>query len=206
LAFSLLDDLHKEPPVISRSADTKRLVEEIVPIATLAKFLEGPECHLSLTYVADHENFDALVDVAGALVDTGHCEPRYYLEVTSAVAPHEYLQREALARNGLYFGGPDIRRLGSRRRGTAQVESKLSVRHSAADATAACEWVKTAIAAKASGDYPSPCLLLIRVEPESHLTTYEWLGIVESSHLSAASSDFSAVYLVNTSTGATFEV
>jgi hypothetical protein len=202
LAFASIDDLHTQEFELRRDPEVKRLVEEVLPIAIFAKSFEGPERHIVVTYVAHGNTFDGEIIVSGTTVEHGFLESKYYLEVTSAVAPYEYLQREALARYGSVFGGSNIRRTGSTARGDAEVVSKAVVRDVGDDLEDAKRWVADAISSKSGLAYPRPCFLLVRVEPESNLSLFGWASLVASVRDVSLASGFKAVCLVHTSTGA----
>jgi hypothetical protein len=206
MAFAAMDNLHTQEFELRRDPEVKRLVEEILPIAMFAKSLEGPERHIVVTYFGDSQTFDGEIIVSGATVESGFLESKYYLEITSAVAPYEYLQREALARYGSVFGGPNIRRSGSSGRGDAGVSSKPVVRDVGDDLEDAKRWVRQAISSKCGRAYPQPCLLLVRVEPESNLSLTDWASLISSVRDVCLASDFKSVYVVHTSTGAVHQV
>jgi hypothetical protein len=101
--------------------DDKGLVEEVMPLAALAKHLENPELQVRCKYVGGDANHDARLRLSGAPVDQGFFESDYYVEVTSALSPLDYLRREALTRYGSVFVGSEIERVRSRKRGIDEI-------------------------------------------------------------------------------------
>ncbi len=123
-AFASLESLSAEEYWKRSLPGSKELIEEILPVATLIKHLEVPDRRVRCRFVGGSENHDAEIRLSGPEVEAGFLEPFYYLEGTSAGFPKAHLRREAMARHGHVFGGPDIRRVGSRARGTDDVESR----------------------------------------------------------------------------------
>ena len=205
-AYGLLDAIHDDEYHTRSDPEVKALVEEIIPIATFAKCFEAPERHATIVYTGDTERYDAVMTVTGKTVELGHILPTYYIEVTSAVAPYEYLQREALSRHGSVSGGPNIRRIGKRADGTADVESKPLARHAPDARWDAINWINTAIKKKSAKDYPDPCVLIVRVQTDFIPSLDDWDLLVKESRKSARASDFAASVLVDTSRSELFHL
>ena len=108
----------------ARRDDVKGLVEEVMPLAVLAKHLENPELQVRCKYVGGDANHDARLRLSGVPVDQGFFERDYYVEVTSALSPLDYLRREALTRYGSVFVGSEIKRVRSRKRGIDEIVSQ----------------------------------------------------------------------------------
>jgi len=199
-AFSALEALHTQEFFKRRPAGVKRLVEEVVPMAVFARNFEAPERRVSCKYLGQPgDRADGEIRVAGMYVTQDFCKRSYFIEVTTAEAPYEYLKREALARDGFVFGGPGIRRTGSRHREDSRIESKPSVRDAGAGVDDTAPLVRSAIEKKLKKEYPQPCILLVRVEPEWNLRLRDWCLLAERAMIPAAFRKFAAVYLVETS-------
>jgi hypothetical protein len=123
-AYSVLEALDGDQYRMRSVAGAKERIEEIIPLAALLKHLEIPDRHVRCRFVGGDQDHDAQIRISGPEVEHGLIEQRYFVEVTSAIAPYEYLQREALTRYGHVFGGGDIRRIGSKRRGDDQIVSR----------------------------------------------------------------------------------
>jgi hypothetical protein len=95
----------------ARGPGVKELVEEVMPLAALLKHLENPELKVRCKYVGGEASHDARLRLSGRPVDQGFFEQDYYVEVTSALSPADYLRREALTRYGSVFGGAEIKRV-----------------------------------------------------------------------------------------------
>ncbi len=165
----------------SRSADgVKELIEEVMPLAALLKHLEIPGRHVRCRLVGGDRDHDAQIRMSGPEVDRGIWEPLYFVEVTSAVFPQDYLRREALTRYGSVFLGPVISRIGSKRKGNDRIVSPAAAEDGDAPVQNAITWVRERLIAKAAKTYPSPCLLVVNVNPDRPLTLGEWSKLVKS--------------------------
>jgi hypothetical protein len=163
-----------------RSApESKELIEEVLPLAAFLKHLEIPGRKIRCRYVGGTDNYDARIRITGVEVERGFLAPSYFVEITGAAFPKDYLRREALTRNGHVFGGPRIRRVGSRARGTAGVVSEAAAVDGEAAVREMVRWTESAIARKAEKDYPEPTILLVDVLPDRPLRHSEWCSVTE---------------------------
>lgn len=196
-AFAIADRLSPKQVRLRDEDGVKELLEEVLPLAVFAKSLEGPESHVWIKYLGRNEPCDAIGRFSGALVERGFREGHQKLEVTSAIAPYEYLQREALVEDGVVFGDPNIYREGSRHRG-GKVVNVPTVRDGSEYVDEACEWVADAIRKKSSRIYSQPCTLLVGLKAGKPLALQEWCSVVETGYKAGHKSGFSAGYLVDT--------
>jgi hypothetical protein len=200
-AFAELDNLHASGAHRRSEHGVRELIEEVLPIACFVKHLEGPERHIEAQFHGGNEKFDGKLWIRGAVVKEGYCEPGYYLEVTSAISPTEYLQREALERYGHVFGGPDVQRIGSRRKGGDQIISQPRVADRQARLQEVQEWVLREVGEKSKKDYPPPCFLIVRVEPDSIFSAFDWYEVTEEVSETLPLNAFAGVWMLNTSSG-----
>lgn len=163
----------------ARGSGVKELVEEVMPLAALLKHLENPELSVRCKHVGGYANHDALLKLSGVPVDQGFFERDYYVEVTSAICPLDFLRREALSRYGSVFGGPKIRRVGSRKRGTNEIVSQAAAQDGDSPLLEALSWVKDRLSAKAEKEYPKPCILIVNVEPDRPFGIGEWAALAK---------------------------
>jgi hypothetical protein len=91
----------------------KELVEEVWPISIWLTHLDMPKRHVRARYLGPRENYDASLLVEGGEVRLGLLQREYFVEVTTAGSPRDYLRREALERQGgsLWGGRHPSRRL-----------------------------------------------------------------------------------------------
>lgn len=180
----------------ARSAGVKELVEEVMPLAALLKHLENPELHVRCKYVGGEASHDARLRLSGMPVDQGFFERNYYVEVTSAVSPLDYLRREALTRYGSVFGGPEIKRVRSRKRGIDEIVSQAAAQDGDSPLLEAITWVNERLSAKAEKEYPQPCILVVNVEADRPLGLGEWAALAKGVSGKAAQAKFRKTYIV----------
>jgi hypothetical protein len=205
-AYSALEALDGDQYRMRSVAGAKELIEEIIPLAALLKHLEIPDRHVRCRFVGGEKDHDAQLRISGPEVEHGLIEHHYFVEVTSAGSPVDYLQREALTRYGHVFGGGDIRRIGSKRRGDDQIVSRAVAVDGHAAVENAITWIKTRLMAKAAKDYPSPCILAVNVEPERHLSLSEWSVLASEVQGSVDRHRFKLTFVVNWLTNTVFTI
>jgi len=177
--------------------NTKALLEEVWPIAVFLRVLDIPRRQIRCRYVGDSQDYDARIVLRGKEVDLCLLKRKYFVEVTTAASPVDYLRREALERNGGSFGGMNIRREGSKRKGNDRIISTPVIDHPGDVVLKAEEWVRTAIAKKGAKLYPSPCILLVNTRPGRPLAISQWVQIAESTRPDAEATSFCAVFAVD---------
>lgn len=180
----------------SAGAGVKGLVEEVLPLAALLKHLETPQLHVRCKYIGGDANHDARIKLSGMPVDQGFFEQEYYVEVTSAVHPQDYLRREALTRYGSVFGGPEIKRVRNRKRGTDEIVSQAAAQDGDSPMLDAIAWVKERLSAKAEKEYPQPCILVVNVEPDRPLSLGEWGTLAKEVRGNVSRTQFKLTFIV----------
>lgn len=176
------------------SGSVKPLMEEILPIALLAQHLRTPELQVDVLWFNDSEPRDGKLRLKGKPVELGFYESEYFLEVTTAVSPKDYLQREALLKNGSVHGGDNIKRQGKSR---SPIISKPEVRDSNASVDRAIQWIIDCVRSKASKTYPIPCMLIVNVKPEKVLSVLDWADVFKSVHKAEIESNFKRIYAID---------
>ncbi len=180
----------------ARGDGVRALVGEVLPLAALLKHLENPELRVRCKHVGGDANHDARIKFSGVPVDLGFFKRDYYVEVTSAVSPLDFLRREALSRYGSVFGGPKIRRIRSRKRGTNEIVSEAVAQDGDAPLLEAITLVKERLRAKAEKEYPQPCILVVNVEPDRPLGLQEWAALAREVHGGVARTKFKMTFIV----------
>ena len=190
-----------------RSGDgTKALVEEVMPVAALMKHLETPSRRVRCRLAPENASHDAQLRMSGTEVEHGYFKSAYHLEVTCATAPTDFLTREALTRNGYVYGGGDIRREGSRKKGNDRVVSKATAVSGTAAVGNLVSWIADRIAAKSAKPYPQPCILVIGVSPERNFTARDWADLVDSIPADSDHLTFEFRYIVDWGTNNVFAI
>ena len=195
-AYRALEELSIQDLRLPKN-DAKALIEEVWPLTVLLSHLDVPRRQVRCRYVGDTEGYDARITLRGHEVDRELLKPKYFVEVTTAASPVDYLRREALERNGGSFGGDDIRRVGSRRKGNDRIVSMPVVDHPSDVVRKTEGWVRTAIAKKGAKQYPSPCILLINARPGRSLALSQWVEIAENTRTDAEHTSFCSVFAVD---------
>lgn len=195
-AYSAINAVSPEEFLSRRNPEVKAVIEEIIPLAALLKRMDTPSRRVRCRYFGGGSSgFDAEIHVSGPEVDGGFLRPTYYLEVTTAEHPREYLRRESLRRTGSVYGGPGIRRTGSAARGTADVESFPVAVYGTVACALMAQWVTERIREKASRTYPAPCMLVINAVPEKPLNIREWANVADAAADELASTDFVSCWI-----------
>ena len=176
------------------SGSAKQLIEEILPIALLAQHLRTPELHVDIRWFNDSEARDGKIRLQGKPVDIGFYQAEYFVEVTTAVSPKDYLQREALYEDGIVYGGDTIHRHGKR---GSPIISEPEVLEGKATVIRATNWIIDCVRAKASKTYPNPCILIVNVKPEKSLSILDWAYIFETIQTDVIESDFESIYAID---------
>ena len=187
-----------------RSTDrsVKKLIEEVLPLAMVARYLDIPGRRVHCKYLGESEDdSDGEILVNGASVTSGFMEGRYYVEITAAQFKNEHLMREALARDGSVFDDPKIHREGSKFHGDDKIVSNAVVCDGDQVVLDSLIWINDAVQSKVNNRYLQPCMLIISLSPGRPLSLGEWARVVSAFPRSVTREAFDKVFLVDTSVG-----
>lgn len=191
----------------SRSAEgSKELIEEILPLAAFLKHFEVPNRNVRCKFKGGSEEYDAEIRIFGPEVERGYLSSHYFVEVTTATSPVDYLEREALNRYGHVWHDPDIHRSGSRRKGNDQILNQPTVLDDKHEVRNAISWVKERIHSKSNKIYPKPCILIINAIPEWPPSLEEWCYLKSQIESFIDREKFERTYVVNSSKNFVFEI
>jgi hypothetical protein len=199
-AYKELEALNNEQYYLLQGEDIRKLVQEILPLTAFLKHFERPDRRIKCRYFSGNQNYDAKLKLEGADIDKGFFEAAYFVEVTKAEdEAHEHLRREALHLYGSVFEGKDIRKVGSKRKGTYKIESHAVAVDMDYDVKEAMELVKKVLEKKYAKrkPYPSPCLLLVQVETGRPLALTEWCTFVKEIQSAVNREKFRATYIID---------
>ena len=163
-AYSALERLSDDEFRLRKGKGCKELVEEVIPIAAFLKHFEIPGRQVRCKYILGNQNYDAVIRIQGKDVSLGFLRESYFLEVTTAVSPYDFLEREALSRYGSVFGGGNIRLVGPKRKGDDRIVSTALAEHGDAVVVKASDSARVRLSTNAHNKYPDPCILLVTVE------------------------------------------
>ncbi len=205
-AYSELEALDGDQYRMRSTPGSKELIEEVVPLAALLKHLEVPDRHVRCRFIGGNRDHDAEIRVSGPDVDRGSWKSRYFVEVTVAVSSTDYLKREALTRDGFVFGGDDIRRVGSTKRGDRRVISRAVARDGETPVEDVIKWVTRCLVAKGAKRYPKPCILAVGVQPERRLRLPDWVRVTDAVQQHVNRARFEMAFLVDWWTNTVIEI
>jgi hypothetical protein len=195
-AYAAVEALDEQEYFLRQRDGTKELIEEVLPLAALVKHLETPGRSVSCRHVGGASDHDGEIRMMGREVDQGFWKPQYFVEVTTATFPKEHFRREALARDGSVFMGPEISRVGSRRQGNDRIVSEAMGEDLDAPLLTAISWVRERLMAKNRNSYPRPCLLVVNIEPDRPLSLREWGELAKAVHGSVSATAFERTFIV----------
>lgn len=195
-AYAAFDEARNAPDGIAtlrtrKTKRTKRLVEEILPIAAYVQAKYCPALRMSVTWQGGDQNYDALIKCNGVLVDRGEVRKRYYLEVTSSAHSNDYLVRENINATGGSFGP----RSTVRDKKTGKIKSEPSGYSNEELEAEIVDQVDHIVRKKRRKSYPSPTTLLVQCSIPSIILDDEWERVVAELQCGRDYSPFKEVYI-----------
>ena len=122
--YSLFETIRTSPNGTTRlrmktSKLEKKLLEELMPICKFVQFKYRLGRYISVTWHEGNQQFDAQIVQHGSYIDQGYYLENSFLEVTCAMHPNEYLERERIEKVGFAYGLDGLSRKKNR-----EIESK----------------------------------------------------------------------------------
>jgi hypothetical protein len=178
-AYELLEQIQAEPGGMEElrlitTKRSKRMVEEILPIATLIQARYGPGLRLKIKWVGGDQPYDAILQSYGSIVEHSGLPRRQYLEVTTAVHAKGYLARQHLNQEGFVFAARGVSR-DTKSKATISVPSVYEKHEREMELV---DLIHKTIAKKASKDYRKPIALVVRCDIDAPILDDEWENIV----------------------------
>jgi hypothetical protein len=201
-AYSAFEGLDADSIRMRRGDGTKKLIEEVLPIAAFLKYLEIPERRITCRLAEANQDHDAMIRVSGTYVEHGYFQASYYVEVTTAPSPWDHLEREAVTTNGFVFGGGKIRRDPT----TGQLVSEAVAVNGTDAVTNLAASTAARIEDKCLNTYQQPCILILAVHPERPFEITEWAELASGVSQAGNRDRFAARYAVDWSTNMVFPV
>jgi len=174
------------------SQRSKKMIEEILPLARYVQSQYGPGRKLSVRWLGGSQSYDAYMRNAGAAVKPLGLPARQYLEVTTAVQPNEYLVREHINSNGVAFASRGTRRDPK----TRVITSEPTVYTNREPWDELVQLILSRIENKARKRYPKPTSLIVRCVVEMPVLDDEWSYVVDELRKREASDQFREVVLI----------
>jgi len=196
-AYAVLDGVHSARGGINelrllQSPRAKKLVEEILPLASYILARYGPALRIRIKWVGGNQPYDARQLSTGADVGRGLLPQELFLEVTTAVHPNEHLVRERLTKEGASFSARGTRR----DRKTRQILSEPIVYHNYEFQDELIELIQARITDKASKKYRQNTSLIVGCEAGMPVLDDEWQYIVDALRDKPADHNFHEVVLI----------
>lgn len=167
----------------------KKLVEEIFPIANFLGSFERVGLNVECQYFSGDQSFDAKIYCDGLLVDKKAVLNEYFLEVSLACHPKDFLKRQALEQGVPFFGGYSIEKTNGIIHSTPEVHSNdlIVLEH--------LNFIQSRINKKAAGCYPDNTYLIIPLFPDSIILWDEWIRIIGKMYGGISSMPFSGIFV-----------
>jgi hypothetical protein len=196
-AYAMLDELADSSGGIEElrlltTLRSKRLIEEILPIAVYVQFHHNLGLRLRVRWLSGNQPYDACLLCSGGFVEHGSVPREQFLEVTTAVHPKHYLVREKVAKDGFAFGPDDIHR----DRTTKQIISNAVVKDGTKAQFELADIIVARIIDKKSKHYPVETSLIVQCEAMLALPN-EWADIVDSVRSRVSGHPFREIFLYN---------
>lgn len=208
-AYKELEALNNEQYYLRKGEDIRKLIQEILPLATFLKYFERPGRQVKCRHFSGSQNYDAKLKLEGDEIEKGFLEAEFFVEVTRAECEeYEHLRREALHLYGSVFFGKDIRKVGSKNKGNYKIESQAVAEDMDYEVKEAVTLITKALEKKYNKKrpYPSPCLLLIQVETGRPLALNEWCRLAKEIQGIVNREKFRATYVIDWWTNAVLAI
>jgi hypothetical protein len=88
----------------------KKLIEELLPLSRYIQFNYRIGRYISICWIDDNQTYDAEIMQTGFYVNDNFYPPKAFLEVTCAMHPNDYLNREMLEVHGYSYGVENVSR------------------------------------------------------------------------------------------------
>jgi hypothetical protein len=175
-----------------RTPRSKKLIEEILPLARYVQRRYGPGLRIEVRWKGGNQTHDAFIRCSGADIEHRGVPRRQFLEVTTAVHPNEYLTREQLNAEGFSWGP----RLARRDRKTRRVLSEPAVNEYREAENEHIEQILDVIRVKQAKRYPPSTTLLVRCVVNMPMLDDEWAYIASAVRKACSSVPFREVILI----------
>ena len=189
-AFNLLQSEVDISKLRLRKDGCKELVEEILPVATFLGCFERPGLNLFCQYFPRNKkgsmtkSFEAKVYCEGLLVEKRALHNEYFIEVSVACHPKDYLKRECSVKGFPCFEGSEIER-----QPDGTIKSAPQARTSCDLIAEHLNYIRSRIEDKSNKNYPNNTFLIIPLFPDAIIMQGEWMSILEKllavEHISA---------------------
>lgn len=196
----VLENDHDGKELNKRPRNIKVLIEEILPISvyTKAKYKLGNS--FEVCWASRTQPIDAEIQISNNSLNRDLREKSYYLEVTCAVHPKEYLVRELLNAQGYSYAPDGIEKIGKNLISECiSYENYRFIDHFV-------EIINLGIKKKANKDYPENTILIVCCELDVLYTSREWSILEEKVTALRFEHNFKEIFIYNSSTKQSFTI
>jgi len=176
-----------------RKGKDKKLIEEILPISSFLRCFERPGLDLYCEYFSGSQKFDAKIYCEGLLVQRQSLKAEYFLEVSIACHPKDYLKRECLEKGIPVFGGNKIERL---KNGNIKSSPEASDRKGSIEEH--FEFIRARIRQKIGKGYPPNTYLIVPLFPDTLLMADGWIEVINRLTAIENTSKFCGLFIYDT--------
>lgn len=196
-ALALLHQLHNQDYLGKRTGTRKKFMEEVLPLAVLARNLECPGRVVHCKYTGRSHGADGTLRLSGSrqLGDPSRID----VEITTAEPNKAHLHREALRIHGSAFVGPNIWQSGNDNKGNKKIVSSPCASDPETDHLQNVELITRAIVNKSKNksnvNNHEKMLLLVDFHPDNIPNDDEWYSLIVATREIAHESGFQSVYI-----------
>ena len=168
----------------------KRLLEELFPIARWVQLHYKAGRYISIKWVSGGQNFDAVVEQSGWLVECELYPSNFHLEITCAMHPKDYLRREMLE-----FKGHSFSIEGLYRDENGEANSQPVGYNGDEFIEIFANILVEQINKKAKKNYPEGSLLIVKCTMNSYYFRSEWERMISIVEEKLPSHGFSEIFV-----------
>jgi hypothetical protein len=153
-----------------REGSEKKLIEELIPIARFIQARYNEARHLKVRWINGTQQFDALIQSTGALVENGFVPRNQYIEVTTAVHENGHILRRMIVEQRPVFSVKGIKK-NKNGKDYSSIPYAYSSQELENDLTSKLIEI---IEKKTSNSYPEKTILVIQCILDSLFEEEEW--------------------------------
>jgi hypothetical protein len=199
--YDCLNQIQRSPDgknkIRLRKDGSKKLIEELIPIARYIQFRYSPGRRLKVRWIDGGQQYDAILLSSGPMVDFDLAPRCQHLEVTVAAHELDYLRRELISQGRPVFGVKGLKR----DKKTRRIESEPVGRNGdelEVDLTAR---ILASIRAKDGKQYPPGTVLIIDCVQDTVLLRDEWERAINQVRDTKISHRFAEVFITDSGQG-----
>ncbi len=207
--FRIHKSLSREEVLLRHERNTKLLIEEIEPLAFVARSLQSSGYRVEIRFTGDRERYDGELLLSKDEGSRGAAKHCFHVEVVRAQFGGDHLIREAshrMRQDGIRHVqvDPSIRRASSGIAGIPAVECGGEAFHNGFVIQDLIASIGRSIESKTSKSYPAPCLLVVDAHPffsDLLLSSEDWQEVLVECSVLVDRGPFEAILLLRARRG-----